>query len=564
MLAVIVLYRIRPAESSAYNTLLTAKASMHSAQSDVQILLYDNTPGGLDPGPLSQDVRYEAAGANAGLAIAYNRALSIAQEEQCTWLLILDQDTTLPSGYLSRICHIASELEVDPKVAAIVPRMLDRGRSVSPVFMRFWGASYAAADCLGTSRREVHATNSATLFRVAGLKQIGGFSPYFWLDYLDGYVFHQLYLHGLTVYIARDIEVVHELSLLHGGYLMPARFRNILRAESAYWDMYGTAVQRLFLGARLLGRVGRQRQRGHSSAITQQTWSELKRRVVHSRARRINEWKYEMEEQMAVAHRGAEQPFEDRASISVCMAAYNGERYIGAQLQSIVSQLSANDEIIVVDDASTDNTRHVIASFQNPRIHLIQHDQNQGVLRSFEEAIRSASSDILFLSDQDDIWAPDKVSTVLKTFQLHPDADIAISDASLVNEDGLAVAPSYYAQLGGFRAGVVQNLVHCHYLGCTMAFRSRIRSRILPFPIGHPVLHDLWIGSVNSFTGGKTIYIDRSLVYYRRHEGNATGNRRLTFAHMIRIRWGVFASLAKFWFRQHRSGKTNVPSPHQN
>jgi glycosyltransferase involved in cell wall biosynthesis len=558
---VIVLYRTHPAESPAFATLLAAKAKLDSGRTALQVLLYDNTPVSLDPGPLPEGVRYEAAGENAGLASAYNRALSIAQSQNATWLLILDQDTTLPPDFLSRISQVATTVDADPSIAAIVPRMVDHGRSVAPVFIRFWGASYAAANCQGTSPYEVHATNSATLFRVSSLKQIGGFSPYFWLDYLDGYVFHQLYKHGGKIYIAREIEVVHELSLLHGGDLTPERFHNILRAESAYWDLYGTPVQRLAFDARLLLRTGRQRKRGHTAAITQLTWNELKRRLFHTKARRIQEWKHEMEQRLSTSTTASEQSLQGFPSISVCMAAYNGEPYIKAQLHSILQQLRSTDQVIVVDDASSDSTRQVIASLQDHRIQLIPHERNQGVLRGFEEAIRAASGDILFLSDQDDLWAPDKVLTTLRIFQLHPDANIVVSDAQLICEQDQPIAPSYYAQLGGFRSGVLQNLVHCRYLGCTMAFRSRLRKQILPFPVDQPILHDLWIGALNAFQCGETVYIDRPLVSYRRHQRNATGNHRLPLARQLQIRWGLCLSLVSFWVRKRRDGRPGPISP---
>lgn len=549
LFVIIVLFETRPSESASVKTLLAAKDSVGPNRTDVQILLYDNSPGRFDAGRLPDGVRYEAAAKNAGLAPAYNRALSIAQEEQCTWLLILDQDTTLPVDFLARICRIAADVDVDPSVDAIVPRMLDGGRPVAPVFMRFWGASYAAANFHGISSREVHATNSATLFRVSSLVHIGGFSPYFWLDYLDGYIFHQLYAHGGKIYIAREIEVIHELSLLHGGDLTPERFQNILRAESAYWDLYGTPVQRLAFDGRLLLRTGRQRRRGHTAAITQLTWNELKRRIFHSKAYRINEWKCEMEQKLSASSPVGEESSQGLPSISVCMAAYNGERYIEAQMRSILEQLRATDEVIVVDDASTDRTREIIASLHDQRVRLIPHEKNEGVLCGFEEAISAASGEILFLSDQDDLWASDKVLVTLRNFQLHPGANIFISDAALISEDGIAISPSYYAQLGGFRSGVFSNLVHCRYLGCTMALRSRIRKQILPFPIGQPLLHDLWIGVLNAFLGGETIYIDRVLVYYRRHAQNATGNERLPLSRQLQIRWGLCASLVPFWLK---------------
>ena len=263
-----------------------------------------------------------------------------------------------------------------------------------------------------------------------------------------------------------------------------------------------------------------------------------------------------MEQQWSVPTGAGADPLNGFPAISVCMAVYNGEPYIEAQLQSILGQLRAYDEVVVVDDASTDNTKDLIESLRDPRVRLIRHSENRGVLRSFEEAISSASGEILFLSDQDDIWVPDKVLVIMRMFQLHPDAEIAVSDASLIDEEGNPLAPSYFAQLGGFRSGVFQNLAHCHYLGCTMAFRGRLRSKILPFPPGNAVLHDLWIGILNSFLGGETIYTDRPLVYYRRHQGNATGNHRLSLAQKLRIRWGVCSSLAAFWLRQRRATGT--------
>jgi GT2 family glycosyltransferase len=539
-LAVIVLYKIHPSESAAYRTLLASLASLPQKQNNIRILLYDNTPGGCDPGLLPKDVQYEATGYNAGLSTAYNRALSIAQSEKDAWLLILDQDTTLPTDYLSRIYKIAHIVASDKTIAAVVPRMLDADRQVSPVFSRFWGVSYLPPSFEGTSDREIHATNSATLFRVESLKQVGGFSPYFWLDYVDGYIFHQLFLHGMKIYAAKDISVKHELSLLHSRSLKSDRFQNILRAESAYWDLYGGRVQGLAFTGRLLGRIWRQRKRGHESAIQNLTWNELKRRISLSKARRIHTWIYEMEQRIAdFADKGKSQESEDRPRISVCMATYNGEQYITAQLESILNQLRAEDEVIVVDDCSTDRTKDKIRSLRDDRIQLIEHGRNMGVLQAFEDAIRHASGALIFLSDQDDLWAPNKVSAVLRVFQLHGKINIVVSDAALIDESGIPLGFSYYAMRKGFRPGVLANLLHCSYLGCTMAFRSSICSKILPFPIGADIIHDLWIGTMNSLIGGKTVYINHPLVQYRRHEGNVTGNKRLSIRRQIRIRWDL-------------------------
>jgi GT2 family glycosyltransferase len=544
---VVVLYQMRPTESKAFQSLQETFSSLSPSRLSFKILLYDNTPGGCDPGPLPTGVQYEGGGQNVGLATAYNRALSIAQSEKAAWLLILDQDTTLPADYLSRMSRLACDIEADRRIAAIVPRMLDAGRPIAPVFIRLWGVSYLPSDFEGTATQEIHSTNSATLFRVDALKQIGGFSPYFWLDYVDGYIFHQLYLYGLQIYVASDVRVVHELSLLHKTALKPDRWHNILRAESAFWDLYGGTIQGLALTARLLGRIWRQRERGHDSTIRKQTWNEIRRRCFRSRGYRINDWMREMEQRMLSSPpaRHANEFCELRPRISVCMAAYNGEQYIAAQLKSILCQLSAQDEVIVVDDASTDGTRDCVRSLQDGRVRLIEHGSNLGVQKTFEEAIGAASGDILFLSDQDDLWAANKVSTVVQAFLLRPGFDVVVSDAALIDENGVALVDSYYEQRGRFRSGLLANILHCTYLGCTMAFRSRIRDKVLPFPSATVVLHDVWIGTANSVRGGKTLYIPYPLVLYRRHEGNVTGNSRLGFAQQVRNRWALCLALAR-------------------
>ena len=159
------------------------------------------------------------------------------------------------------------------------------------------------------------------------------------------------------------------------------------------------------------------------------------------------------------------------------------------------------------------------------------------------------------MSDQDDIWIADKVSTVLSAFRSNPEADIVVSDASLIDEEGILIGSSYFATRKGFQPGVLVNLIHCRYLGCSMAIHSRIIPRILPFPYGADILHDLWIGTSNAIFGGKTFYIDRPLVQYRRHTGNATGNKRLSMRRQFRIRWDLCRSLLSARWNSNRISK---------
>jgi glycosyltransferase involved in cell wall biosynthesis len=232
------------------------------------------------------------------------------------------------------------------------------------------------------------------------------------------------------------------------------------------------------------------------------------------------------------------------------MAAYNGERYITAQLQSILLQLSDNDEIVVVDDCSTDSTRDRVRAFQDDNIRLIEHDRNQGILRTFEDAILGASNGIIFLSDQDDLWAPEKVATVLQAFRDSPHATLIATGSLLIRADGSLLSGPVDARCGKFRPGLWANLLHNRYGGNCLAFRASILSDILPLPHNWDVLHDIWIGVRHSLSHGHTLYINRPLTLGRRHENTATGRKPLSMLSKIRIRITLLLALAEFSIRK--------------
>lgn len=234
-----------------------------------------------------------------------------------------------------------------------------------------------------------------------------------------------------------------------------------------------------------------------------------------------------------------------RPSISVCMAAYNGERYITAQLASILSQLAVEDEIIVVDDASADGTKARVRSMNDVKIRLIEHSKNLGVSRTFEDAIRNAKNNIIFLSDQDDLWLPDKVSTILEKFK-DPRITLVAGDSALIDQDGKPITDSYFAGRGEFRPGLFANLIRNRYGGCTLAFRANIRTEFLPLPHKYDVLHDIWIGVRNYLSGGQAAYIERPLILNRRHPDTATGKKSLTFSRRIRTRVHLLLALTAF------------------
>lgn len=228
--------------------------------------------------------------------------------------------------------------------------------------------------------------------------------------------------------------------------------------------------------------------------------------------------------------------------VSVCLASYNGERFIAEQLISILRQLNDEDEVIVVDDASKDRTVEIVAGLKDPRVRLIARSSNEGVVAAFELAIRNAGGEFIFLSDQDDLWAESKVSDCLEAFRAHPEAMVIVSDAKLIDQDGKTIAESNFTRRR-FLPGLLANLFHSRYVGCTMAFRSALIPTILPFPREFDVLHDIWIGTKNHVTGGGTHFIEKPLTLYRRHGENQTGVTRLTWGRRIRIRLDLLKAL---------------------
>ena len=246
----------------------------------------------------------------------------------------------------------------------------------------------------------------------------------------------------------------------------------------------------------------------------------------------------------------SELPTSHRPAISVCMAAYNGARFISLQIQSILRQLAPTDEIVVVDDHSTDETRETVRALADNRIRLLEHPNNMGVSRSFEDAIRAASNHILFLSDQDDLWADDKVDTIMKAFATNPEVTLIATDTALIDEHGTLLSSSYFAPRGEFHPGFWQNLLRNRFGGCTLAFRSEIIPEILPFPHNYDVLHDVWIGIRNSLADHQTLYIDKPLVLNRRHASTATGRRQLSLSRKIGTRLHLLLALVSFSLRK--------------
>lgn len=173
--------------------------------------------------------------------------------------------------------------------------------------------------------------------------------------------------------------------------------------------------------------------------------------------------------------------------ITVCIATFNGEKYIREQLNSILFQLSLQDEVIVSDDGSIDDTISIIKSFNDNRIKIIDGVHRHSPTLNFENALKEAKGDYIFLADQDDVWKDDKVKNCLKWLQHY---DCIISDAEVTDENLNITSPSLY-QLMNIKSGRVYNILYKNgYTGCCMAFTRRVKDAALPFPKDIP-MHDI-------------------------------------------------------------------------
>lgn len=227
--------------------------------------------------------------------------------------------------------------------------------------------------------------------------------------------------------------------------------------------------------------------------------------------------------------------------ISVCVASFNGQQWIELQIRSVLAQLDDSDEVVIVDDASTDQTLEVISSICDARIRTFRNEHNLGVIKTFEKSVRLARGDILFLCDQDDIWYSNKISHFMSAFEHHPEVTLVLSDAHIIDVSGNIIADSFFALRGGFNFGVLRNLVKNRFLGCTMAFRGEMIKLFLPFPANIP-MHDVWIGVINEFHG-KTLYLHEPLIGYRRHERNVTSLARKSVMQVLVWRWFLVSNL---------------------
>lgn len=237
-------------------------------------------------------------------------------------------------------------------------------------------------------------------------------------------------------------------------------------------------------------------------------------------------------------------------TLGVGLITYNGLKYLPQQLESIVSQSRAVDHIVVSDDRSTDGTWEFLETWakNSPiRVTLIRNEQQLGLGRNFEQAVAAVEADIVFSSDQDDIWFPEKAASMAAVFERDPEVLLVHTDATLVDAQGKDMGTTLLGELelsdlereaiskgNAFEVYCRRNVV----TGATAAFRRSLLDLARPLPAS--LYHDAWLALMAAAIG-KVQLLDTPMIAYRQHGANLVGVKKL----------GPVAKLRRFWWQMH-------------
>lgn len=240
--------------------------------------------------------------------------------------------------------------------------------------------------------------------------------------------------------------------------------------------------------------------------------------------------------------------------ISVCIATYNGAKYIVEQLDSIVSQIGAADEIVICDDQSSDETLAIVAAYNDPRIRACRNEARLGHVRNFEKAMSLSRGDYIFLSDQDDIWMPGRVQTMMSGLNENPSIDLVASNFDFIDAQGQAIGE--FRQLGVAKKARLAQICsiflgRAPYFGCTFLMRRALLQSCLPIPKGIES-HDIWFALVASSVGS-VLNLQEPTLLHRMHGGNVSTPKRRALPVVLRSRarflWALALRLISFKFK---------------
>ena len=224
--------------------------------------------------------------------------------------------------------------------------------------------------------------------------------------------------------------------------------------------------------------------------------------------------------------------------ISIILCTHNGEKFLQAQLDSLLAQTHENVEILIFDDASSDTTTQIVKKYvkRHSNISLFVNNQCLGFITNFEQAIiywlKHGNSDYIALCDQDDIWHPDKLTqsldALIKLETRYPHAPALVhSDLRLINAKGQLIHSSFFASKKlnfSNKKSLSKLLGYNGVMGNTLLINRHLAKICIPFP--HQLkYHDYWISVINELFG-KRATIPHPLIDYRIHDKNASNNRQ--------------------------------------
>lgn len=243
--------------------------------------------------------------------------------------------------------------------------------------------------------------------------------------------------------------------------------------------------------------------------------------------------------------------------VSVCIACHNGEEFIVEQINSILSQLSLSDEIIISDDGSSDSTKEKILGLNDSRIRVYDLKEKSDysskrqssfyyASQNFANALKYARGDYIFLADQDDRWRPDKLSKCITELLSY---DIVCHNFDIMDKDGVIIDNSHFMKDMREEYNIYYLLKKLPFRGCCLAFNRNVLLKVSPLPDG-VFLHDCYIGVHAVLSGFKYKFIDEVLIDYRRHGNNVSTLDSINptwfkIWYRIKILWDIFMSKYK-------------------
>lgn len=204
--------------------------------------------------------------------------------------------------------------------------------------------------------------------------------------------------------------------------------------------------------------------------------------------------------------------------VSIAMATYNGEKYLQEQLDSFVCQTRLPDELVVSDDYSSDNTLEILRDFSEKapfEVRIYQNKENLGYARNFENALSKVTGDLIFLSDQDDVWLPNKIEVVCNIAQNNPDYLLFLNDTEICDGELKSAGLTKFQQITSMGLCLYTDLP----IGCCSSFKKALLKIALPIPDYSS--HDFWLHQLSNILKVKKV-IPVTLQLYRRHNSNAS------------------------------------------